>query len=104
MPNSEISKTFDEKRHAFKPYDLTFEKWAPQCMPHPDRHNEIELNYFPEGTMTYLLRGEEVTVPAKKLVLPDIDPIALAIIKGCCLSIDEKVCEEGVEIVLHIAE
>ncbi len=69
MPNSEILKTFDERRHEFKPYDLTFEVWAPRLMSRPDRHNEIELNYFPEGTMTYLLRGQEVTVPTRRLAL-----------------------------------
>lgn len=69
MPNSEILKTFDEKRYEFKPYDLTCEVWAPKLMHRPDRHNEIELNYFPEGTMTYSLRDQKVTVPACRLAV-----------------------------------
>lgn len=36
-------------------------------MSKPDRHNEIELNYFPVGTITYLLQEEKITIPAKRL-------------------------------------
>ena len=49
MSDSEKLKTFDEKRDEFKPYGLTCEIWRPQLMPKIDRHNEIELNYIPEG-------------------------------------------------------
>ena len=53
MSDSEKLKTFDEKRDEFKPYGLTCEIWRPQLMPKIDRHNEIELNYIPEGGITY---------------------------------------------------
>ena len=52
MSDSEKLKTFDEKRDEFKPYGLTCEIWRPQLMPKIDRHNEIELNYIPEGDIT----------------------------------------------------
>lgn len=69
MPNSEILKTFDEKRGDFKPYGLTCEMWRPQLMPKIDRHNEIELNYIPEGGITYFFPTGEVTVPPHKITL-----------------------------------
>ena len=63
MPDSEILKTFDEKRGEFKPYGLTCE------MPKIDRHNEIELNYIPEGGITYFFPTGKVTVPPRKITL-----------------------------------
>jgi AraC family transcriptional regulator, melibiose operon regulatory protein len=67
MPDSDILSVFDEKREAFKPYGLTCELWTPGLMKKPDRHNEIELNYFPEGTITYLFQGTRLTIPERKL-------------------------------------
>lgn len=69
MQYSEILNTFDETRNEFKPYGLTCELWTPSLMGRPDRHNEIELNYFPEGTITYLFQKERVTIPSKRLTL-----------------------------------
>lgn len=69
MLNSEILNTFDENRNAFKPYGLTCEWWIPNLMKKPDRHNEIEVNYFPEGTVTYLFKDKRITIPAKKLTI-----------------------------------
>ncbi|MHA6248731.1 helix-turn-helix domain-containing protein [Pontibacter sp. CAU 1760] len=69
MPNSEILKTFNESRKEFRPYDLTCELWAPSLMRKPDRHNEIEINYFPEGSVTYLFQDRKITVTAKRLTL-----------------------------------
>ena len=69
MPDSEILKTFDEKRGEFKPYGLTCEMWRPQLMPKIDRHNEIELNYIPEGGITYFFPTGKVTVPPRKITL-----------------------------------
>lgn len=69
MQYSEILNTFDESRKEFKPYGLTCELWTPSLMERPDRHNEIEINYFPEGTITYLFQKEWATIPAKKLAL-----------------------------------
>lgn len=69
MPDSEILKTFDEKRGELKPYGLTCEIWRPQLMPKIDRHNEIELNYIPEGSITYFFPTGKVTVPPHKMAL-----------------------------------
>ncbi len=32
-----------------------------------DQHDEIELNYLPEGSLTYLMGGRRVTVPPQRL-------------------------------------
>lgn len=69
MKYSENLYTFDETRNEFKPYGLTCELWTPSLMGRPDRHNEIEINYFPEGNMTYLFQKERRTIPAKRLAL-----------------------------------
>ncbi|GAB3657329.1 helix-turn-helix domain-containing protein [Echinicola sediminis] len=61
--------TFDESRNEFKPYGLTCELWSPSIMRKPDRHNEIEINYFPEIGITYLIQGNKVVVPPKKLTV-----------------------------------
>lgn len=68
MLKSEIVKTFDERRNAFTPYGFTCELWAPKPMDKLDRHNEIELNYLPEGTLTYFFKESKITVPAGKLL------------------------------------
>lgn len=60
---------FDERREEFKPYGFTCELWMPGLMTKPDRHNEIEINYFTEGSMTYLFQDERITVPAKRLTV-----------------------------------
>jgi len=67
--NSEILNTFNEGRLEFEPYGLTCELWVPNLMRKPDRHNEIEINYFTEGSITYLFKDERVTIPAKRLTL-----------------------------------
>jgi len=69
MKKSEIPNTFNESRDAFKPYGLTCELWTPGLMSKPDRHNEIELNFFPEGTITYLFQEDKITIPQKSLSL-----------------------------------
>jgi AraC family transcriptional regulator, melibiose operon regulatory protein len=69
MPNSEILNEFDERRKEFKPYGLTCELWTPSLMKRPDRHNEIELNYFPEGAITYLFQDSRVSIPPKRLAV-----------------------------------
>lgn len=38
-------------------------------MKRPDRHNEIEVNFLEQGSLTYLLAGQKVTVPAGHLSL-----------------------------------
>lgn len=69
MPNSEKLYTFNEKRSEFKPYGLTCEQWKPDLMRKPDRHNEIEINYFTGGSMTYLFQGSRITIPENSLSL-----------------------------------
>lgn len=54
MRDSEILNRFDARRGELRPYGLTCELWTPCLMRRPDRHNEIELNYLPEGSLTYL--------------------------------------------------
>lgn len=63
------SKTFNHEREELAPYGLTCEVWEPNLMSKPDRHNEIELNYFPEGSISYILQGNKVSVPKQKLAV-----------------------------------
>ncbi|WP_176801307.1 helix-turn-helix domain-containing protein [Kriegella aquimaris] len=53
---------FDEYRHDLKPYGLTCELWRPSLMKRPDRHNEIEINYLPECSITYLIHNRKFRV------------------------------------------
>ncbi|MAZ27031.1 MAG: transcriptional regulator [Cytophagaceae bacterium] len=62
-------KKFDKERGAFRPYGLTCELWKPGLMQKPDRHNEIEINYLTEGSLTYLFRGSKITIPKNRLAL-----------------------------------
>lgn len=59
--------SFDPKRPDFAPYGFTCELWRPSPMPRPDRHNEVELNLLRSGSVTYLLGGRKVQIPALKL-------------------------------------
>jgi AraC-like DNA-binding protein len=54
---------FDHDRPDFKPYGFTCELWKAAPMRRPDRHNEIELNLLKNGSLTYLLGGNRVTIP-----------------------------------------
>lgn len=60
---------FDSSRSDFMPYGFTCVLWSPTAMPRPDRHNEIEINYLPSGTLTYLLGGRLITIEARRLAL-----------------------------------
>lgn len=62
-------KHFDNERPRFASYGFSCETWAPQAMPRADQHDEVELNYVPEGSLTYLMGGRRVTVPAQRLVV-----------------------------------
>lgn len=64
-----MRKTFDEHRNELKPYGLTCEIWEPSIMKKQDRHNEIEINYIPEGSITYLFHGSKITIPAKRFAI-----------------------------------
>lgn len=67
-PNTDL-KHFDKYRADFKPYGLTCEMWEPYLMERFDRHNEIEINYFPTDTVTYLFQNTQMTIPAKRIVV-----------------------------------
>lgn len=67
--NSEKYYNFDRFREDLKPYGLTCETWVPRIMPKCDRHNEIEINYLPQGSLTYLRHNKEVTIPCKRLTV-----------------------------------
>jgi len=58
---------FDDSRRDFEPYGFTCERWTPKRMRRPDRHNEIEINLLEAGSVTYVLGGRKVTVPAGRL-------------------------------------
>lgn len=60
---------FNNKRQEFTPYGFTCEQWEPMLMNRPDKHAEIELNFFGRGTLTYLFWGERVTIEGGKLAL-----------------------------------
>jgi AraC-like DNA-binding protein len=64
---SEIYKKFPENREEFKPYGLTSEKWEPALMSRFDRHNEIEINYIPEGSLTYMIKDRRVVIPSNRI-------------------------------------
>ena len=61
-------KTFDGSRRDFMPYGITCERWRPKVMPRFDRHNEIELNFFPGSSVTYLMSGRVIRVPSRRLI------------------------------------
>lgn len=69
MSNPDKLYTFNEEREDFKPYGLTCELWKPHLMKRPDRHNEIEINYFTSGSITYLFQGSKITIPENSLSL-----------------------------------
>ena len=64
---SKLIERFDASRTDFTPYGFTCELWVPTPMPRPDRHNEVEMNFLPSGTLTYLLGGTRITVEAGRL-------------------------------------
>ena len=59
--------SFDPQRADFEPYGFTCVSWRPSAMPRPDRHNEIEINLLRSGSVTYLLGGRKVCIPARRL-------------------------------------
>jgi AraC-like DNA-binding protein len=60
---------FDPSRPEFAPYGFTCELWTPEPMQRADRHNEIELNLLKQGSLTYLLGGNTVMIPAGRLAV-----------------------------------
>jgi AraC-like DNA-binding protein len=61
--------SFDSSRPEFAPYGFTCQRWTPMPMNRADRHNEIELNLLKRGSLTYLLGGNTVTIPAGRLAV-----------------------------------
>ena len=62
-------KHFNDDRPRFAPYGFSCEIWKPQAMSRADQHDEIELNYLTEGSLTYLMGGRRVLVPAQRLTV-----------------------------------
>ncbi|MBT30219.1 MAG: transcriptional regulator [Thalassobius sp.] len=60
---------FDEKRNRYDPYGLTCELWAKSKMLKPDRHDELEINFVPSGSVTYLIYDKVVEIPENKLAV-----------------------------------
>lgn len=60
---------FDERRPELTPYGMTCELWQPSLMRRPDRHNEIEINYLVDGSITYLIHNKKIEIPQKKWVV-----------------------------------
>jgi len=65
----DILQTYDKERPELKPYGLICCKWKPNLMPKSDRHNEIEINYFPQGSLTYIINGQKVKINQNQLAL-----------------------------------
>ena len=61
--------SFDSSRPEFAPYGFTCQRWTPMPMNRADRHNEIELNLLKHGSLTYLIGGNTVTIPAGRLAV-----------------------------------
>ncbi len=62
-------KHYEENRAQYKPYGFTCELWTPTIMDKYDRHNEVEINYLPSGSLTYLIHDRKVTVESGKIAL-----------------------------------
>lgn len=60
---------FNHERKEFTPYGFTCEQWEPRLMNRPDKHAEIELNFFEKGSLTYLFWGERVSIHGGNLAL-----------------------------------
>lgn len=67
--NTEIFKKFNDNGKELSEYGLTCEMWSPDLMQKQDRHNEIEVNYFPDGGLTYLFHDRKVEVPPRRFVV-----------------------------------
>lgn len=63
------SKVFNPERRDLAPYGLTCERWRPIPIPRMDRHNEIEINYFPNGGAIYFINNKMVHFPEKHLIV-----------------------------------
>lgn len=62
LPYAKVMHAFDPRRADFMPYGFTCERWMPERMKRPDRHNEIELNLILEGEIVYRFGGRTVAL------------------------------------------
>jgi len=69
LAKSEIAKTFEERRAQFTPYGFTCEIWTPKIMGKFDRHNEVEINFVPSGTLTYLIHDRTISIPGGRVAM-----------------------------------
>jgi AraC family transcriptional regulator, melibiose operon regulatory protein len=53
---------FDPSRRDFTPYGFTAVEWTPTLMPKADHHDEVELNFMTEGSITYIIGGRREKV------------------------------------------
>ena len=60
---------FDDNRPEFLPYGLRCDEWRGIVMTRPDRHNDVEVNFFVNGGMTYLLGGRKIVIPPGRLAI-----------------------------------
>lgn len=60
---------FNHRRKDLEPYGFTCVRWEASVINRPDRHNEIELNLLETGSVTYLLLGQKIVVPAGRLAV-----------------------------------
>jgi len=61
--------SFDHRRGDFAPYGFACDQWEARPMTRADRHNEVELNYLPEGPLVYLIGGRRVRLPQGHLAV-----------------------------------
>lgn len=62
-------QTFDKSRPDLKPYGLSCTSWMPSVMNRPDRHNEIEINFFTHGGMTFLIKDHKIEVKKSQFLI-----------------------------------
>ena len=62
-------QTFDKTRPDLKPYGLNCTSWLPSVMNRPDRHNEIEINFFTKGGVTFLIKDHKIVVKQNQLLI-----------------------------------
>ncbi len=59
---------FDESRADLKPYGLTCDLWQPKKMEKPERHNELEINFLPACSLTYLIHNRKVKIKMGSII------------------------------------
>ena len=66
---TEIFSNINSAENVFSEYGLSCELWKPRLMYNRDRHNEIEINFLPEGNLTYLFHDRKITIPSNRLIV-----------------------------------